>query len=91
VDAGLPTWTSPRRCAGRVWLVRYPMLFIPASSLLGDMDMVRCAGDGVESGEPWFDACSLSDRGLVLAAAAALAPLARASAVARAASSRVPV
>ena len=42
-------------------------------------------------GVPWFEVWSLSDRGLVLAAAAALAPRARASAVARAASSRVPV
>jgi len=67
------------------------MLLMLTISALGDMDIVRCAGDGVESGDSWVDACSLSDRGFVLAAAAALAPLARASAVARAASSTVPV
>lgn len=73
VDVGLPTWTSPRRCGGIELLLRYCMLFIPASSALGDMDMVRWAGDGVVRGEPGFDACSLSDRDLVLAAAAAAA------------------
>ncbi len=67
------------------------MLFIPDRSAPGDIDKVRCAGDGVERGEPWFDACSLSEGAFTLAAAAALAPLASASAVARAASSRVPV
>lgn len=68
---------------------------MPANSAPGDMDMVRCAGDGVEIGDSWVDTCSLSDRGLVFAAAAAaaaaaLAPWAKASARARAESSRVP-
>ena len=66
-------------------------LLIPAISAVGDMDMFRWAGDGVERGETWFDACSPSDWVLALALAAALAPLARASAVALAASSIVPV
>jgi len=52
VDDGLPTWASPRKCGGRELLAMYPMLFIPASSSPGDMDIVRCAGDGVERGDP---------------------------------------
>jgi hypothetical protein len=93
VDDGLPTWTSPRRCGGRVLLLKYCMLFMLANSVLGDIERVRCAGDGVERGDSWFDACSLSDRDFVLAAAAAaaaLAPSAKASARARAESSTVP-
>lgn len=67
------------------------MLLIPLRSALGDIDMVRCAGEGVERGDPWLEACSLSDRVLALAAAAALAPVASSRAVASAASSIVPV
>jgi len=94
VDAGLATWTSLRRCGGiELLLARYCIWLMSCSCALGDMDMGRCAGDGVDRGDAWTDpACSLSERGLfALAAAAALAPLASASAVALAASSTVPV
>jgi hypothetical protein len=90
VGEGLGTWTSPRRWGG-IELLRYCMLLMPASSALGDIEMGRCPGDGVVSGDSWFDACSLPDRDLLLAAAAAaVAPWAKASARARAESSTVP-
>lgn len=90
VDAGLPTWTS-RRWTGSELLVILYMVFIFAISAAGDMDMLRWAGEGVETGDPCVEPCSPSDRLLTRAAAAAVAPRANASAVALAASSRVPV
>jgi hypothetical protein len=56
----------------------------PDISILGDMDMVRCAGDGVVIGEPWMERWSPSER-------AWEAPFAFEAARAAAASSTVPV
>ena len=58
-----------------------------ANPVLGDIDKGRCAGEGVVIGVAWLEICSLSERSLVLANV----PLARASAVALADSSTVPV
>jgi hypothetical protein len=65
------------------------MLLMLAISALGDIDIVRCAGEGVDSGDPWLDACSLSDRAFVRAVAA-LGPRAKASCVSLTDSSMVP-
>lgn len=92
VDAGLPTWTSPRRWTGsELFVIPYAMLLMFAISAAGDMDMLRWAGEGVETGDSCVEPCSPSDRVLPRAAAASVAPRASASAVALAASSRVPV
>jgi len=73
VGDGLPTWTSPRRWGG-IELLKYDMLFMPASSAPGDMEIGRWPGEGVVvKGDSWFDACSLPERDLLLAAAAAAA------------------
>jgi hypothetical protein len=63
-----------------------------AMSAVGDMDMVRCPGDGVDIGEPCADAASPSDRGrrLAMAWAVVWAPRARAAARACADSSIEP-
>ena len=53
--------------------------------------MVLCAGDGVEIGDPWLLTWSPSDRAGRADPERATLFLARASAVARAASSTVPV
>ena len=89
VEAGLAACTS-RRWTGSELLLMYCRLPMPLSSTPGDMERLRCAGEGVEMGDPWLDVWSPSDRGRDRAAAA-LAPLAKASAVALAASSMVPV
>jgi hypothetical protein len=57
--------------------------------MLGDMDMVRWAGDGVViKGEPWLDMWSPSERVWVMSLGF---DAARAAAVAAAASSMVPL
>lgn len=38
------------------------MLFIGASSELGDADMCRCPGEGVDIGDPLLEYCSPSER-----------------------------
>jgi hypothetical protein len=94
VDAGLPTWISPRRWTGsELFGMPYAMLFMFAISVAGDIDMVRWAGEGVETGDCCVEPCSPSERVLLrlLAAVKSAAPRAKASAVALAASSRVPV
>lgn len=60
----------------------------PDMSMLGDMDIGLCAGDGVVMGEPWLERWSPSERacGTCLALDAA-----KAAAVAAAASSIVPL
>jgi hypothetical protein len=70
------------------------MLPIPASSLDGDIEFVRCAGEGVDIGEAWLEfEGSPSERatwlGVILAVP--VGPRAKASRVAAAASSIVPV
>jgi hypothetical protein len=65
------------------------LLFIGASSEFGDADMFLWPGDGVDIGEPLFEYCSPSER---WRPPRLLPPLvARAAAVAAAASSTVPV
>jgi hypothetical protein len=66
------------------------MLFIGASSAFGDIERLRWPGEGVDIGEPAAEYCSPSDLGprpvLLLPCL-----VARAAAVAAAASSTVPV
>lgn len=92
-----PTCRSFRRWTGsellaRNWCCIWPM---DTRSVAGDMDMVRWPGDGVDSGEPWLEPwlSPLSDRDpwLVSRLIVLEAPRANAAAVARAASSIVPV
>lgn len=65
------------------------MLFIGASSEWGEADKWRCPGEGVDIGEPLFEYCSPSER---CRPPRLLPPrVARAAAVAAAASSTVPV
>lgn len=74
-------------------LPTYPccMPLAAAISALGDIDMVLCAGDGVDMGDPWLLSWSPSDLAGRAEVARAMLFLASASAVALAASSTVPV
>src|SRR4051812_5954268 len=69
------------------------VVLMDAISAVGDLGMVRCAGNGAETIGPLFNGCSSSDPGprLPTALVKLCAPRAGVFAVARAVSSVVPV
>lgn len=94
VATGALVCRSFRIWAGRELLPLYGccMPLAAAISALGDIDMFRWLGEGVDRGDPWLETWSPSEwAGRAEAARALLAFLANASAVSRAASSTVPV